>query len=368
MRAPMLLSLFTLALALVAGPVRAGASPFELRDQGDRVEIVARGWTVADPSAVIVTRERLELVVAGGLTAARQSYEDATVRRVEVRGREPRVLSIKLRVDHDRVAALAKLATVTQVGDDIVVVIPRAVPRPAPAPVPATTAIAAPPTAAAATTATTAPSPAAAPPAAPPTAASATPATSTAKPAPTAPVAAAAALPAAPAITPPARTRLGGASTSATGARWWMLLAGLVLVGGGAMVMARRRQRAPVAASRIELIDSRPLGGKSRVVWLSAGDRELMVAVSPQQVRLLGQWRRNRDHALEAIEPSDGATPPPARGSAPRLKTVPASPAVSGILRLRDKPAPLADDIASGDAEADEQWARDILAATGGRR
>ncbi|MBL8622565.1 MAG: flagellar biosynthetic protein FliO [Myxococcales bacterium] len=366
MRAPLLLSLFTLTLALIAGPARAGASPFELRDQGDRVEIVARGWTAADPSAITITRERLELIVAGGLTSARQSYEDPTVRRVEVRGREPRVLSIKLRADHDRVAALGKLATVTQVGDDIVVVIPRAVPRPAPAPAPAATTTAAAPTAAAptptATTATpTAPAAGSAPATTAPAATAAAAATTTA--------AATATLPSTPAIAaPPARTRLGGAAGSATGARWWMLLAGLALVGGGATLLARRRQRAPVAASRIEVIDSRPLGGKARVVWLSAGDRELMVAVSPQHVRLLGQWRRNRDNALEAIEPSDGAAPPLARGSATRLKTVPASPAVSGILRLRDKPAPLADDIASDDPEADEQWARDILAATGGRR
>ncbi len=366
MRAPLLISLFTLALAIVAGPGRAGASPFELRDHGDRVEIVARGWTAVDPSAIAVTRERVELVVAGGLTAARQSYEDPTVRRVEVRGREPRMLSIKLRADHDRVAALAKLATVTQVGDDIVVVIPRAVPRPSPAPAPAATTTAPAATTTAPTAATTAPTAAAT---AAPTAPTAPTAATSPAAAPAPAPAATATLPSAPAIgATPARTRVGGAATSATGARWWMLLAGLALVGGGATLLARRRQRAPVAASRIEVIDSRALGGKARVVWLSAGDRERMVAVSAQQVRLLGQWRRNRDNALEAIEPSDGAAPPLARGSAPRLKPVPASPAVSGILRLRDKPAPLADDIASGDPEADEQWARDILAATGGRR
>jgi hypothetical protein len=113
------------------------------------------------------------------------------------------------------------------------------------------------------------------------------------------------------------------------------------------------------------VIDSRALGGKARVVWLSAGDRELMVAVSAQQVRLLGQWRRNRDNALEAIEPSDGAAPPLARGSAPRLAGAgqprgaghPAPPRQAGAARRRHR---------VGRSEADEQWARDILAATGG--
>ena len=146
-------------------------------------------------------------------------------------------------------------------------------------------------------------------------------------------------------------------------------MAGLALIGGGGVLLARKKQAAPAPRERIEVIDSKSLGGKARVVWLGAGDRELVVAVGPQQVRLLGQWRRGSrpDGALEIPNLNDEAKPA-ARGSAPRLKTVPSSPAVSGILRLRDKTSPLADDIASGDPEADEQWARDILAATGGRR
>jgi len=61
----------------------------------------------------------------------------------------------------------------------------------------------------------------------------------------------------------------------------------------------------------------------------------------------------------------------------------PLSPAVSGILRLRGRtgqmpaqlpvmtsvPTPaISEDVATGDVEADELWAREILAATGGRR
>lgn len=352
MRAPLLLSLSAVAVIAVAAP-RAHAAPFELHDRGDHVEIVARGWTAVDPSAVVVTRERLELVVAGGLAAARQSYEDPTVRRVEVRGREPRLLSIKLRGDHDRVAALAPHTTVTQVDDAIVILIPRAVPRPAAA-APVAAPLLARPAASDVVPAT--------PPPATPSATTPTPPAVA-----TAPVAAPSTTAPAAAPSPaPARVRVGGAAAT-TGARWWMLLVGLALVGGGGALVARRKQKAPVAASRIEVIDSRSLGGKARVVWLGAGDRELVVAVGPQQVRLLGQWRR-APHALDVSDPADGPALPLARGSATRLAAVPASPAVSGILRLRDRPAPLADDIATGDDEADEQWARDILAATGGRR
>ena len=56
----------------------------------------------------------------------------------------------------------------------------------------------------------------------------------------------------------------------------------------------------------------------------------------------------------------------------PRLRNNLTSSAASGIMRLRTKLGPVAvnpdDDINTGDVEADEQWARDILAATGGRR
>jgi hypothetical protein len=44
---------------------------------------------------------------------------------------------------------------------------------------------------------------------------------------------------------------------------------------------------------------------------------------------------------------------------------------VSGILRLRGltgKMAAVSADVATGDVEADELWAREILAATGARR
>ena len=171
------------------------------------------------------------------------------------------------------------------------------------------------------------------------------------------------------AVTPPPRPR----PRATTSSRWWMVLLGLGLVGAGATWFARTRARTPSPIDRLEIIDSRPLGGRARVVWLGAGDRELVVAVSSQQVRLLGQWRRVRN-AAPGSEPSEFDDLPRAsltRSTAPRAKTAPATPAsaaVSGILRLRDRPAPLADDVASGDLDEDEQWARDILAATGGRR
>jgi hypothetical protein len=45
------------------------------------------------------------------------------------------------------------------------------------------------------------------------------------------------------------------------------------------------------------------------------------------------------------------------------------SPAVSGILRLRARTGqmPISEAVATGEVEADELWAKEILAATGGR-
>jgi hypothetical protein len=146
----------------------------------------------------------------------------------------------------------------------------------------------------------------------------------------------------------------------------------------------RKGQFAPPAS--IEIIAQRSLGGKARIVWLSAGPREMIVSVTSQQVRMLGQWRKNEAGASlpaaqthsdprtvfnQPIElPRRVTTEFPAVSAPPVDK--PLSPAVSGILRLRGRTGQMAavlpDDIASGDVVADDLWAKEILAATGARR
>jgi len=125
----------------------------------------------------------------------------------------------------------------------------------------------------------------------------------------------------------------------------------------------------------------RSLGAKAKVVWLSAGGREMVVAITPQNVRMLSQWDKQETAPLPRAQ-----TVPPAESQQP------ASEAVAGILRLRartnapfhdaanantlDGPRPRArtyqpeinEDVATGDDDADAVWAREILAATGGRR
>ena len=147
--------------------------------------------------------------------------------------------------------------------------------------------------------------------------------------------------------------------------------------GSAAIVVLRRKKVLSPAAPgpQLDVLASKSLGGKTRIVWLGAGDRELVVAVSPQQVNLLGQWRRGEvEHAPERaplrLETGrDDGEPTFAAGSAqlPRTRTLNTS-AVSGIMRLRGKVPPITDDAHGDDSDADEKWARDILAATGGRR
>jgi hypothetical protein len=150
------------------------------------------------------------------------------------------------------------------------------------------------------------------------------------------------------------------------------------------------------------VIAQRSLGGKARILWLSAGERELLVSVTAQQVSLLGQWAKTRGPgALPAALPaaqthSDTRSEIPAEdvevgdlddagdpsGHVVSAPFKPVSPAVSGILRLRGRtgqmPAvdgiaagsgqlPVGDLVAASDVEADELWAREILAATGRR-
>jgi hypothetical protein len=153
---------------------------------------------------------------------------------------------------------------------------------------------------------------------------------------------------------------------------------GMALAGAGIWLLRRRRASLPPPAT-IEILAQRSLGGRARIVWLSAGPREMIVSVTPQQVRMLGQWRKAETAAALPGAYTHSDAQPPARGDAeragdpdlPRPVDRPLSPAVTGILRLRARTgqmAAVADDSGSGDVVADERWAQEILAATGARR
>lgn len=433
-RWPLLATIVAVALA-IASTARADGRPrLKIIDRGAQVEIVVSDVRlVADP-VMKVNRERIELPLAGRPAEVNDEYPRGLVMRIDVRGDGARTLSVKLRRDHNAVVALARGAFARQEDDGVHLFVPIAA---APAPigagvtpavtVPAPTTPAAPPGAANGATVTIAGAPAATAPAAPaatapaivgatagttvtlggaaagkpvgaaagtaivkpstdpagPTGASVN---SALPPAPTAPITGNHAAPpltggAGHAATAPAPKLTGGDGGGPALGRVVIAVVAIALAGVAVVALRRRRGAAPVAAGpQLEILATRSLGGKTRVLWLGAGDRELVVAVAGTNVNLLGQWRRGEaDRPVERLadggaqlrlEPlRDDGEPSFAAGSSPlpRVRGV-ATSAVSGIMRLRGKVTPITDDVATGDSEADEQWARDILAATGGRR
>ena len=121
-------------------------------------------------------------------------------------------------------------------------------------------------------------------------------------------------------------------------------------------------------------------------MWLSAGPREMIVSVTAQQVRMLGQWRKAdvpaslpaaHTHAADRFAPRAEPIDEPRRVTSEFSAVTgavekPMSPAVTGILRLRGLtgqiPVVIPEDVATSDVVADELWAKEILAATGARR
>lgn len=431
-RWPLLATIVAVALA-IASTARADGRPrLKIIDRGAQVEIVVSDVRlVADP-VMKVNRERIELPLAGRPAEVNDEYPRGLVMRIDVRGDGARTLSVKLRRDHNAVVALARGAFARQEDDGVHLFVPIAA---APAPigagvtpavtVPAPTTPAAPPGAATGATVTIAGAPAATAPATPAAIVGATagttvtlagaaaskpvgaagiavgkPSTDPADPAGLTGASANGALPPAPtapitgnhaappltggaghAATAPAPKLTGGDGGGPALGRVVIAVVAIALAGVAVVALRRRRGAAPVAAGpQLEILATRSLGGKTRVLWLGAGDRELVVAVAGTNVNLLGQWRRGEaDRPVERLadggaqlrlEPlRDDGEPSFAAGSSPlpRVRGV-ATSAVSGIMRLRGKVTPITDDVATGDSEADEQWARDILAATGGRR
>jgi MYXO-CTERM domain-containing protein len=193
---------------------------------------------------------------------------------------------------------------------------------------------------------------------------------------------------------------------------------GLALAGAALWISRRRRGLSP--ASSIDVIAQRALGARAKVVWLAAGDREMIVAITPQQVRVLDSWRKSdRPSTAGASGLGDAAfehpggsferpsferpgssferpassserpgssferpgtsserpgssferpgTQEPVDPSAERRPRAGTSPAVAGIMRLRAKTAPPAPAMRDDDDPEDIAWAQELLAATGRR-
>jgi flagellar biogenesis protein FliO len=430
----------TVALAALAGSASpAGAQPKLRRprlaviDRGDQVEVVVSDVKLPTTPLMRVNRERIELPLAGRPVEVNDVFDRGLVMRIDVRGEgAAKTLSVKLRRDHAAVMALAQGAMARQEADGVHLFVPKAAGTAAPVPVPvpeaagtaapvpvpvpenppvaATPTTTAPLTATAGTTvtlagATLAPVVEPGPDTASATANPNPAATANPKPSPDPTVNANPnpnPNPTTDDRAPIAGLGLTGTSTgsgtgtgltgggSGPGFGRAILAVGAIALAGLAVVLIRRRRGAVPAAPgpQLEILATRALGGKNRIVWLGAGERELVIAVGAQRVDLLGAWPRSpehRDHREHRALPEPGERPTSLRLEAirddgepgfaagstaiPRTRTLNTNTsAVSGIMRLRGRLPQLADDVATGDRDADEQWARDILAATGGRR
>lgn len=364
-------------VALIALPATAfadAAPTFEVIDRGSAVEVIAHNVTAAK-TAITPIRSRLEIPLVGHPRADKALPTDATVKLVELDGNEPRVLSVKLGFDRPEVKALAKYAQAIQVGSDVHVLFPRIVPVEGSAVVLPEPTL---PPALAAKLAAPAPEPVAE--VKPEAKADVAPAPIS----PSAPAAAPApdAKPAA-AITAPATAAAAPASKPATAApakedAWQKLTmyaaAGLAAIGCGIWLM-RRRKAQQGAFSSIDVIAQKSLGAKAKIVWFTAGGREMVVAVTPQQVRMLGQWKRAAGTENVSFSALPAAHTYAEAAQDARVENRPSSAAVEGIRKLRERrshrniTAPVvSDEVATDDAYADEVWAKEILAATGARR
>ncbi|HEY4243339.1 MAG TPA: flagellar biosynthetic protein FliO [Kofleriaceae bacterium] len=380
---------FILLLVALA-PAIARADAFELVDHGDSVEVIAHD-THASRTGILPVRSRLEVPIAPR-AIAKTLEADRTVKLVEIDGGR---LSVKTGFEHDDVVQLARYAQAIQVGADLHIIVPRKVPVAGAAPTlpePAIPTAAAPIVAPAPVVAPT-PAPVAAP-------APIAPAPAPMEPSPNSPGAIAQSLVANAHAAPPVATAPLAAPAPVVAPTPTPVVPkaqlapedgagnklpvygglGLVALLAGAYLLRKKRGNS-LAATSIDVIAQRSLGGKARIVWLAAGPRELLVTVTPQHVRLVGQWKKGDAPAALPFAQTHGvaqasgliaaANHAAANHAAVKAPEHPSSPAIAGLLRLRDRAteAPeINDDVATGDADADALWAREILRATGGRR
>ncbi|HEY4175545.1 MAG TPA: flagellar biosynthetic protein FliO [Kofleriaceae bacterium] len=385
-------------VALTAGAASAD-NKVEVLDRGNAVEVIAHDMKALKTDLKTV-RSRLEIPVDGGTLTQGQYSNDKTVKLIELTGHgAQKNLSVKLAYEHDGVLALSKQSQVIQVGTDLHIIVPRVLPaagttadlpeptltpelaakaaaiapvpvksneisQPAPkteelkpvvaaAPVTATVpAIEAPKAAA-----VVAPSPA-------PVAKAAEPKTDTVAAKTDAPKET---------KTDAKSAKIGGA-TEPTQSRNFSMMIALGLAAVGCFAWMKRKKANPAEkGSSIEVIAQKSLGGKAKIVWLQAGGRDIVVAVTGTSVTTLGNWKKSAIANQNDIGPLTAALPEmTALGIAPTERSAPkaTSTAVSGLLKLRARtnvPA-ISDDVATDDADADAIWAKEILAATGARR
>jgi flagellar biogenesis protein FliO len=334
----------------------ASAEPrFEVLDRENAVEVIAYD-VKATSTKISPIRTRLEVPIAPMAAIPKLlPTGDKTIKVVE---RDHNVLSVKVAFEHADVVELSKVAQAMQVGDDLHLIFPREVPvagKPITLPEPTL------PPKLAEQAAAIAPVPVVTAPRPEPVAAP--------QPLVPAPVPAATKATAKPSVARPAE----GSSRTNT-----LVLGALALVAlGCGMWLTRRNRNAAQATSKIDVIAQRALGAKAKIVWLRAGEREMLVTVTAQSVQVVTHWPTGESPPARASLPAAFAQAAPEQG--------PASPAVAGIMKLRARTNAEQSETAvqpalsgirklraltqdDANAVADAEWAKEILAATASAR
>lgn len=347
-------------LLLLSGGVAVAEPRFEVIDRGTALEVIAHDIKAAR-TAITPARSRLEVDLVGYPRVPAVSPTDGSIKVVELDGANPRRLSVKLPLERAQVKTLSRFAQAIQVGDDLHLLFPREVPAEG------ARVVLPEPTLPKEIAAKLGPQP----PVVGPTTdkpASATdpktpdkPAAAVTKPEPT---------PEAPPTKAEPKHDDGKAflAPEEQSSNFSLLaMGGLGTIALGLWMIKKRKSTQAGTPTTIDVVAQRSLGAKAKVVWLNAGGREMVVAVTPQQVRMLGQWKKSEGMSTGAAAPMPFAQAlDNQRADKPRA--APASP-VAGILKLRERASYEAvnEEVATGDLDADALWAKEIFAA-GGRR
>jgi len=365
MKTPAIALLLTITLAMATAGSAAAEPHFEVIDRGTAVEVIAYEIKAAR-TAVNPARSRLEIDLIGFPNVKALTPTVAGVTVIELDGANPRRLSVKLPLERLQVKTVARFAQAIQVGDDLHLLFPREVP------VEGARVVLPEPTLPKEIAAKLGARSFGPQPEQPASAKTETKPEPTEAKGETKPETKAEPIPAKP---DEKKAFLAPEESSSSFSLYAM--AGLAAIALGLWMFKHKKKAAGVATpATIDVIATRSLGSKAKVVWLNAGGREMVVAVTPQAVRMLGQWKKSETPTRHREREETPAQMPFAQALEslqrnerhPRAAT---SSPIAGILKLRDRASTyerVSEEVATDDVDADALWAKEILGAVGGRR
>jgi len=154
----------------------------------------------------------------------------------------------------------------------------------------------------------------------------------------------------------------------------WILLLVVSIGAGAAWWLRRRRQRSPLGDTHIDVVSSRPLGGKHRLVMVEAAGELLLLGCTDKEIRLLRAVDRQRlQRSEESIFFTDGdridhenaaaaEEPGPVPASAPTPDTLDTAAFIEQLnRRIVSQTQQPADPQPVHTGPLDETWAAGIL-------